>query len=323
MKNSLLVPVRFVLTFLVVTFLLSGTVALAEWLGFSDPARDFSLHPIAFFVAAFKRTIVLGVALTMLVRLMRLHARPGIPIVSLFFTLVTSACVIFGSFWLARFVQPDAFGPSATAGHAPVSVPIPVNVLNRSGDSFLFVSRAEDGVLKDVVAYSPDDEPRLAFSREARTVDGRVILPDAGPTFALPDIETAPWAFVRPPRVLSGISRDSLSVSAVLDRSVISPRFASAAAGFSVALLGAWAFLRWTRWPLLNVVLATAYVRGVLFVPVILSDEIAEELLWPVLPSWAPAYGSAAVWGAVGLALLATTVLMRPYRTWRKDVIDE
>ncbi|TVR63067.1 MAG: hypothetical protein EA426_01245 [Spirochaetaceae bacterium] len=315
-KNSLLVPVRFVLTFFLVTFLLSGAGALGEWLGLSDPGRTAQLYPLTVFFAAFGRMILPGIALTALIVLTRLHSHPGIPIISLFFALITSVGLIVGSFWLVRITPTGA-------PDTPVVLPVPTNVLNRSGDAFLFVSRTEDEVVQNVITYSPTDEPRLAFSREGRIEDGRVTLPGSGLTFAISDIDTAPWSLVQPPRGLLGISRDSRSVSAEFERPVFSLRFVAAAVGLSIALLGAWAFLRWTRWPFFNLVVAAAYVRGLLLVPVLLHDEIAVELVWPLLPAWAPGYGSSVAWGVVGLILLAMTVLMRPYRMWRKDVIDE
>ncbi len=316
-KNSLLVPVRFVLTFLIVTLLLSGAGALAEWLGYTDPGRAATLYPLTVFFAAFGRMVIPGVVLSTLVVLTRLHFHPGIPVVSLFLALVTVTGLIVGSFWLVRVL------PDSTADLSPVALPIPTNVLNRSGDAFLFVSRTEDDVVQNAVTYSPTDEPRLAFSREGHIEDGRVTLSGSGLTFTISDIDTAPWSLVQPPRGLLGISRDSRSVSAEFERPVFSLRFVAAAVGLSIALLGSWAFLRWTRWPFFNLVVAAAYVRSLLLVPVLLHDEIAVELIWPLLPAWAPGYGSSVAWGAVGLILLAMTVLMRPYRVWRKDVIDE
>ncbi|WP_146049506.1 hypothetical protein [Alkalispirochaeta sphaeroplastigenens] len=195
-------------------------------------------------------------------------------------------------------------------------------VLLHGRTTSLYVSRDQgprdhsDRTFSGAVLVRHREVPRLAVYREITwdTGEGRLVLPGGD---ALASTAIAGLGRRALPPVLRRLSLDLLRVFRGPNRGESVVMVLARGGALTAALVLVWVVTRLTRWPLLNGVLALAWVRVVLAVPrgADLATELWREYLPPLLLT------SEFVWAVMALVLGGIALVQPPFRRWQRDTL--
>ena len=183
-----------------------------------------------------------------------------------------------------------------------------------NGDSIRYVSVPETeeldlpdrGELEDLfrgVAPAPGHHPGAA---EERGVVARLKISIDDVLIFVDHIERS-WRAALPPRLQEVLP----SVAAAAARPALTVLVVA------LAIAAVWTPVRFSRWPLLNVVVAVAYLRLLVAVPRIAWVPWLESAVWRRAPSWVVDDRVLLMWAAMAIVLLIAAVALPSLTRWR------
>ena len=319
MKHALLLPplILLVMTGLVVAF---GT--LLAVVGVSVSALPTVLPPV----------LLVSVSLAVVTGLNRAIRRPLAAVPAFLLVLVTVALVTVGAHLLYTLRGPvDSAVVTRAAERGSI---LPHTIYH--GSRFAVVVADQTGAdLSDVVVIDYWSTASARVNRYPAAywnrADGLLILPDG------PDVPTDRLTgFGRPelPAVVRNSIDDVLIFVDHIERSwraalpprlqEVLPSVAAAAARpaltvlvVALAIAAVWTPVRFSRWPLLNVVVAVAYLRLLVAVPRIAWVPWLESAVWRRARSWVVDDRVLLMWAAMAIVLLIAAVALPSLTRWR------
>ncbi|HUX51530.1 MAG TPA: hypothetical protein VMW73_12075 [Spirochaetia bacterium] len=258
MKAIVLVPVRFVLVCLILTAVLAGLSVLSAN-GDTNGIGQASAPQVAGLVIAFPAVFppaVLGALLIALFPILRIARFRFIPLFLLF--CVSGATLIAGIYGAGSVERTISAPP-------PLPQTISAGTIYRFGDDFLYAALQDGNMLSDVAVYRHGTTPGFGFSPEGTVdpVSGQVSLRDLGETYRISDSETSAARMFRTDTRLTDLFGDIRVLATFLSNQsrLKSPIYLATVVACILYVTSLWLFVRLTRWPLFNGVLAFGALR--------------------------------------------------------------
>lgn len=88
----------------------------------------------------------------------------------------------------------------------------------------------------------------------------------------------------------------------------------------ALAIAAVWTAVRFSRWPLLNVLTAIAYLRLVFALPRLLSQPAVERIVFSRLPEWLAIHRVSVAWLLVGALGIVIAVVLPSLNRWQHDM---
>lgn len=313
MKDSLLLPVIFLVLLVVCSVLLGVGYLMYQWDVQYVPSTPPNLHWAVAAAPAALRTIFVPAALAaFFLVIMRVARRPGVP----FFSLLFSLAMLFAGLHYGLIAVNHLQALQAGSVNRSYN-PILAGRFNLLGGGIVYPQKVDGDALGPTLVVSP--QAKLAFSvQQSGRYDqsgsklifgaGKLTLPVRPPNPNLSPV-LAPRGF------LSGFVSDIMALSAFLERWNRGSRvnFAIALGGVVLFSVGAIGFAWVTRWPLLNVFLVAVCFRLLFWLFTLFTNTVATDAFALVVPArympLAPSIGL----GALGaIFLLWDIAFIRP-----------
>ena len=330
MKTGLAVALYYLGAFLALVLLISVVHGMALWSRFYDPAAGgppfADLLPLIMY--GIRPALLLGAvaaAFLSLFRLLRLSGPAPFALSLLWVLLVASLLVAVAAVELPLQWPQPAAQPARAPGTA---------VLLRSPQVALYIGRREGTQLRGVLlwrasaAQAGNRNGAAGFSVYPRASYDPMIeaiqfsAPPA--TVMLSDIQGGPWTIVEPPPLVSGMIKDVRRTVTPLSALARADRLAGVltVAALALIIVMSWVVVRLTRWPLFNAILAISWLRLLLYLLPLSLDPAMLQVLGRLLPfaGFSLSYLSALLLSAVGLLLLAISVVMPSFSHWKREV---
>lgn len=155
---------------------------------------------------------------------------------------------------------------------------------------------------------------RLGYNPEQQLLH----FPD-NPDFNFRYAGNAPWILYNPPSELQAVIHDVQLLNALLHHNSLLVRSALSVA-LTLSLFSLWTLVRFTRWPLLNSVLAISALRLLLALVSLFTDPAAVEFFTIVTGTGHSAWLPVLFMSGFGLFFLAAGLLMQPFSRWSQEV---
>ena len=315
-KDILLLPVRYLIVFLVSGLLIFGLVFMALWGGTYDPSSGSTTMSLAYLLSLAPAPAVLGAVyvagMYLLFTLLKKKARRavGILVVSLTgFTILSIGGVLLSGL-------PDA--------PAELMRPLPVSAIVNT-DTYSVHTETRQGLeYRQVLVYDVNARPGFSLVDEAlrEPAGNGLAVPQTGIELQIDRARNSPWRILDLPVLVADLVEDIDAYTEAwlgAARSNVLLFFVlSAVSAFFVASL--WPLARVTRWPLFNALIVFGAVR-LLFVIAgltrngdfvrVFADLVSQQAVPWILPA------SLLFVAALFFALLA---LMQPFDQWRREV---
>jgi len=205
---------------------------------------------------------------------------------------------------------------------------IPVGALLNGPEFSLYVGGATGVALEDVIAFRTDEIPRITRFEEAVWNSRAQEIVSTDPTvpgrYSTADLDAVAWRRVPPTlqrliddlKTVYALPVGALRVGSTRDLIVY-------LGALILALTAVWTPARLFRWPMLNVLVALGYLRGILWVP----SGVTEHSVVTFLPGWVPPlvgeYLTPTVWVAAAVILFGIAVALPSLARWRREIGSE
>ncbi|MFP4211270.1 MAG: hypothetical protein ACLFR8_08515 [Alkalispirochaeta sp.] len=309
MKRTLLVPVALFLHMIVYAVVIGVPVF---FLGLEGSAIVGHLG------------LVLFAAMTVAVPAVSVRSvfRPIVPVVFLLMLIFATAAFTLGIVVLDTVVlDRHTRDPGTERG-------IPVGAILTGPEFSLFVGDATGVALEDVLVFRTGEVPRIMrFENAVWNSRAQEIVstdPDTPGRFAAAELDTVSWRRVPPSirRVVDDLAT-VYALPAGSFRLGNTRDLAIYLGSLVLALTAVWTPARLFRWPMLNVLLAIGYLRGVLWVP---SGVVAYSMI-ERLPDWVPTlfgeYLTATIWIVSAMILFGIALVLPSLARWRREIGSE
>jgi len=321
-KNTILVPVRFVLVCLILTVVLAGVYVLTVLGETYDPGHLplpglISARIMDGLRAVYPVSVLLSVLITLftVLRLKRFRA------VALIVVFVAGTAAIVGGIRGIELLRRDS------AASAPASVAVEPGFVYRFGNDFLYSDRREGVSLKDVVVYRNDKEPGFVFSPEALLDPGSgvVHLPETDEDFPVAKSDSSFAHMFVGPRVVSNLFRDVGVLSRALGRqkNPLAPSYLLLVSVTVLFVVSLWFLVRLTRWPLFNALIALGVFRLLFLLYGFLQSKVFQEFMSAVVQPAYQRFVSPGVILFISLVFVIVGLLLPPFDLWKREVDRE
>jgi len=318
-KETLKLPFVFLFILLCVTVILSALALFAAWGLSGGAASPFGLtYILVHFPQSALEVLIPSVVISMVLLGFRMARRPFSRLLGFLIALGAGYIVLVnGMIWL-----------SALAGK---TTPTPVEAQQylqprtflRLGDSVLAPASIADGNLGGIVVYDPAGAPaRLTVypSGSASTKGGGLAVTLAGQTRRQisGNPEVARSSVFAPDRLSALFLRDIATLTNDFQRLMNSslPDFFTASFALIFLCAASLALLRLTRWPLANIMLLMAAVRGYFLLYHVLATRLEPAVAGAVSDPLLARLFPSASFVVLGVLLLLVDILFIPADRW-------
>lgn len=309
-KRTLLVSLGFLLVIVVMAAVLA---AFSVLIGTGDARVRADLPRIG----------IGAVVLAVLFSMRRASGRPVVPAVYLGWTGLVVTVAVAGIVLAHQFVLlPDL--PDRALGEV-----VATDVILHGNRHSLVVGEATDTQVRDVIviAHDRDQTPAIRYGAEGiwNRVDQRLTL-TGGMEIDAREIDGL--GRTSQPRALSATIGDIDRLAAhfmasVRDSSLIpipwGQLFARVLA-FAVAVAMTWTAIRFSRWPLINVVLALLYLRLVVAIPTLSARFGLEMRVSAVIPPIFVPFTTTGLWLLIALIMALVLIPLPRFGAWRREM---
>lgn len=332
MKDSLLLPVIFLLIFLVVFLLIAGLATLKSW------GECFSEGNITLVEAIFHNLPVrllqilpVSILISLAALFIRILIKPGSRFLSFLFPLGTAfAVLIFGYYFLNGTSHPSSTLPHTEKRAVRAERFLLPGKFTDLGGYTVYTESLQDGEAVNLILIE-DEKSGIENEQKEFNFYSRVeIKADAQGITLYPSNEKEVKINARPvysfifqeePR-LSSLFRDIGLLNAEMDRQYHNSRTGFLILSFSLVFfcVASSVFMRISRWPLLNFIIVLSILRGIFSLFRFLKTEIILELKKVLADS--PLIDSlpAMIFLFLGLVFLFIDLVFVDYNFWQREI---
>ena len=315
-----MVPVRFVLVCLILTAVLAGLSVLSAD-GGTNGMGNSSVPLISGLILAFPvvfPSAVLGAILNALVPILRIARFRFVALILLF---CVSAATLIAGVYGARSVERTISAPP------PRPQTFSAGIIYRFGNDFLYAALQDGNMLSNVAVYRHGTTPGFSFSPEG-TVDplsGRISLRDIGETYRISDSMTsAARMFGTDPRLTDLFGDIRLLATFLSEQTRLkSAIYLATVVACALYVASLWIFVRLTRWPFFNGVLAFGALRLLFAGYAFMQSAAFRDTAATVLRDQYIAFIAPAAILFVGLLFSLIGLLMPQSDLWNRGVAGE
>jgi hypothetical protein len=284
MKDSLLLPFYFAGMFILLILILTAGVLMYLWnvqyVPTAPPRLGWLLHTAG---SAALRVFLFSIIGAVLLSLIRVSHRPGVPFLSFVLLLVSSAAVLFYGFSRLS-VMTQGTDASETRTYNPI-VP---GVFNRLATATIFPESVAGGSLHDIVAVEGSGDQALSFhgSGSYDSAKHEVTYPNRTAAIQISPENPNFGPLYTPAPFVASLVSDTLTLNRGLRLALASSRllYLIACAGIILFAMGSMVFARLTRWPLLNAVLLLASFRALFWLDTLFTSPSLSSLISSMVP---------------------------------------
>jgi len=319
-KDTLLLPLRYVIVLLILILILSGLFFLAGWGSFFDPdhgppATYGAVLALRALHACFPVSALLAILIT-LFALLRSNGSRLISLILLF--AVSTAALVSGMMFLEqienRMPQPEA----------PPAYGIQAGVLNRLPSAYLYIDAKEGQRLSRVLVHEDGKVPGFTLYPSGVQDPYRhtLLIPNTGTVYDLEEMRYSIWTMFDAPPVLQKLFHQVGIMNSTLYALLNGSRrdFFAVAGGLTLLFTLMWAAVRLTRWPLFNSLIVLALFLGTFVIFRGAQSERVSSMLSAVLTPRALGYVLPGALAACSLILLVIIAVMPPFHHWKREV---
>lgn len=316
-------PVYFLLLFLVVFALLTLFSLLYTWGRMFDP----EISPPAYLVPATmilsaRSVLIVAVLLSVTFLLFRLVGLKGNRIISLVVIGVTALAVQIVGVVVFRELS-NALREGATVQ----SYAVPERQFLSFPEADVYVGESTGIELSPAVVHRSREIPGFSMYAVAvrDPVENELIVPGAAESFPIRDAQEAYVSLFEPTGFLQsafddvGVLNDRLTESYAPG----SPIFVVTSVALMLVAVSSWCFVRLTRWPLFNGIVALAFLRGIVYLYALLEGDFFRDLAGAVIDASTLSYVAPGFLSAVAVVLFCIALLMPPFEDWKREISDE
>lgn len=326
MKDSLLLPVIFLLIFLVVFLLIAGLATLKSW-GECFPEGNNTLVEAIFHNLPVRLLQILPVSIliSLAALFIRILIKPGSRFFSFLFPLGTAFAVLIFGYYFLNEISPHSEKRAVKAERFLLP-----GKFTELGGYTVYTESLQDGEAANLILIE-DKKSGIENERKKFNFYSRVeIKADAQGITLHPlnekgvKINARPvysFIFQEEPR-LSSLFRDIGLLNAELDRQYHNSRTGFLILSFSLVFfcVASSVFMRISRWPLLNFIIVLLILRGIFSLFRFLKTEIILELKKVLADS--PLIDSlpAMIFLFLGLVILFIDLVFVDYNFWQREI---
>ncbi|HEB11394.1 MAG TPA: hypothetical protein ENI06_09310 [Spirochaetales bacterium] len=326
MKDSLLLPVIFLLIFLVVFLLIAGLATLKSW-GECFPEGNNTLVEAIFHNLPVRLLQILPVSIliSLAALFIRILIKPGSRFLSFLFPLGTAFAVLIFGYYFLNEISPHSEKRAVKAERFLLP-----GKFTELGGYTVYTESLQDGEAANLILIE-DKKSGIENERKKFNFYSRVeIKADAQGITLHPlnekevKINARPvysFIFQEEPR-LSSLFRDIGLLNAELDRQYHNSRTGFLILSFSLVFfcVASSVFMRISRWPLLNFIIVLLILRGIFSLFRFLKTEIILELNKVLADS--PLIDSlpAMIFLFLGLVILFIDLVFVDYNFWQREI---
>jgi hypothetical protein len=273
-KETLLIPVRYLLTFLIVALIASLGIYIFSW-GENFALGESAAWHLEVLLRAGYSALLPTSLLSLVITILILRNRRGHP---LFHFL--ALWISFSFFYLAALTILAPYSPLTPGSRLSIELPQAIHDYNDGAVYIEKIPAAGSGA----VLLRPDETPRM--SAGIVESDSAGLLRIAGDELLQEPRNPFFEGHLTPPRSLRRIFTDfRIITSSFAYLSSASPsRLMLTIGAFGLMMTAAWIFGRFTTWPLLNTVFLLFILRVLIFLLALSLGPEAGELLQSFLP---------------------------------------
>jgi hypothetical protein len=318
-RNILLFTARFLLSLILLLIIFSLFYVLFLWGGaFNEEVKpDAALIGPAFF-HALERCFIPVLLLTAFYHLLWIVRHPDKRLV----TLVLLPAFVFLALSFG-FRGIHSAGRSLTAPDSLFSCKVNEKVLHNIEGSYLYIEDSQDVILDTLIIVDPAEKQNIMLIDQAAydPSAAEIIVPVAGQSFALTASGAAYCSMFRAPGFVKAFFRDAEYIRDYFTSipALFNVQFLLTLAGISFFCGTSWFLARFSKWPLLNLVLVLCAYRFLVFIFYAVKSSFFYELTNSFLDGPIVELLPAVVLISLGGVFLLLSFLTLPFAQWRKD----
>ncbi len=341
MKDSLLLPVIFLLIFLVVFLLIAGLATLKSWGECFSEGGNTLVEAISYNLRVrLLQILPVSILISLTALFIRILVKPGSRFLSFLLPLGTAfAVLIFGYYFLNEMNETSPYaGTSHRAGTSPPTEKraikaerflLPGKFTNLGGYT-VYTESLQNGkaanliIMEDGKSAAENEQKKFNFySRVKINADaqGITLYPANEKEVKINARPVYSFIFQEDPR-LSSFFRDIGLLNCELDRQYHNSRTGFLILSFSLLFfcVASSVLMRISRWPLLNFMIGLLILRGIFSIFRFLKTEIILELKKVLADS--PLIDSlpAMIFLFLGLVLLLIDLVFVNYNFWKREI---
>lgn len=309
MKDTLLVPVVLILTFLVCSIIIAAFVFLSHT---DSSAVPRYLGPIVL--------SALGPAI--LLTFLRSFFRRIVSIAAVVLVLITTAALLVATVFIDEMIVRPRVGDGG------VTNPLPTGVILHGDEYSIRIGQAEGASLEDVLVFRRRSLPRVVPVESAvwngETLE--IVSRDPAADLRLSAEHLSGVRMDGAPASITSVARDITSVYTVLRgtfRGGMNLDFVIYAAAFILAIGAVWTPARLFRWPLLNALIALAFLRGIFAVPRLAVAIPLTNDFFQFLPPFVGTYRGPILWVVLAIVAFVVATILPPLSRWRREMFGD
>ena len=331
MKDSLLLPVIFLLIFLVVFLLIAGLGTLKNW------GECFSEGSITLVEAIFHnlparllQILPVSILISLVALFIRILIKPGSRFLSLLLPLGTAfAVLVFGYYFLNEVNVMNVTSPPEKKAVKAERFLLPGKFIDLGGYT-VYAESFQDGeaanfiLIEDGKSSTENEQKKFNFySRVKISADAQGITLNTSEKKKLKINARPAYSFIfQEEPLLSSFFRDIGLLNVELDRQYHNSRTGFLILSFSLVFfcMASSVFMRISRWPLFNFMIGLLILRGIFLLFRFLKTEIIQELKKVLADSPLIDYLPAMIFLFPGLVLLLIDLVFVDYNFWKREI---
>ncbi len=315
MKDSFLLPLKFLLIFFIVVILLSTIYLLAIWGSSFNPEEKFSIPWVTSNITdVMQACLPFSTFFSIFLVFFTILKHPGIRLLSFLFIVICASLVLgFGTVGINRINI-----SLAAKNHQSTATFLPQTLYKFERSTFYFEEK-KNGIMKTAVLFDESRNPAFSLHSEARYMEmekeNRIVFEND--KIRIEGVPSNP-AFIpmfQIPVPLSSFFNDIGEMNRYLN----SVYTRSVNAYFLVVVflvlfcMSTWTFTRITKWPLFNACVTLLVFRGLFSMFSFLSSDVSKEIAGIILKKEMLEYLPVAVCAILSFLLILIDFLFIPY----------
>ncbi len=325
MKDSLLLPVIFLLIFLVVFLLIAGLATLKSWGECFSEGNNTLVEAISHNLPVrLLQILPVSILISLAALFIRILIKPGSRFLSFLFPLGTAfALLIFGYYFLNEISHPEGTSPNTEERAVKAERFLLPGKFTDLGGYTVYTESLQDGEAANLILIGDKQKKFNFYSRveikaDAQgitlyTLNEKEVKINARPVYS--------FIFQEEPRLRS-LFRDIGLLNDELARQYHNSRTGFLILSFSLFFfcVASSVFMRISRWPLLNFIIVLLILRGIFSLFRFLKTEIILELKKALVDS--PLIDSlpAMILLFLGLVFLLIDLVFVDYNFWQREI---
>ncbi len=318
-RNIPLFTARFILSFIILLVIFSIFYVLFLWGG----AFHEEMKPDAAYIGpavfhALERCFIPTLLLTAFYHLLWIVRNPGKRLLTL---VLLPVFVFLGLFFGFRGIH--SAGQNIRAIDELLFCRVNEKVIHNINGTYLYIEDSQDVILNTLVVADPSEKQDIMLFDQAAFDPARaeIIIPASGRTFSLTASGAAYCRMFKAPGFVQAFFRDAgyLRNYFTTIPSLFNIQFILTLAGISFFCGTSWFLARFSRWPLLNLLLVLCAYRFLVFIFYAVKSSFFYELTSSFLDGPVVDLLPAILLFSLGGLFLLSSFLTRPFSQWRKD----